>query len=138
MIAIDTNVLVRFLVADDEAQSAAATAAFAAGDRQEVPLFVSQIVLCELAWVLLRAYRQTRPAIVGVLESLIRSRGLEIEGRDEIGRAVAAFASGMGDFADYLVRERVRTAGCDSVMTFEVALLKEPGFVRPSARAISS
>jgi predicted nucleic-acid-binding protein len=103
-----------------------------------VPLLVSQIVLCELVWVLSRAYRQPRPAVAGVLESLLRSRGLEIEGRDEVGRAVAAFKSGKGDFADYLVLERSRASGCDSVMTFDAVLLKEAGFVRPSARAIGS
>jgi predicted nucleic-acid-binding protein len=138
VIAVDTNVLARFLVADDEAQAAAATAAFAAADRQRVSLFVSQIVLCELVWVLARAYRQSRPAIVGVLESLLRSRGLEVEGRDEVGRAVVAFASGKGDFADYLVRERSRAAGCESVLTFDAALLKEDGFIRPSGRVVSA
>jgi predicted nucleic-acid-binding protein len=138
MIAVDTNVLVRFLVADDETQAAAATAAFAAADRQRIPIFVSRIVLCELVWVLSRAYRQSRPAIGAVLESLLRSRGLEIEGREGVARAASSFAAGKGDFADYLIRERALAAGCTSVMTFDGALLREPAFVRPSARATAS
>ncbi|MBI2212369.1 MAG: hypothetical protein HYU52_01875 [Acidobacteria bacterium] len=68
---------------------------------------------------------------------MIRSGGLAIEGRDEVGRAVAAFAFGKGDFADYLVREQSRASGCESVMTFDATLLKEAGFVRPSTRAVA-
>ena len=130
--------LVRFLVADDQTQAAAATAAFAAADRWRIPVFVSCIVLCELVWVLSRAYRQSRSAISAVLESLLRSRGLEIEGRDGVARAGSSYSAGKSDFADYLIRERAVAAGCTSVMTFDGALLREPGFVRPSARAIAS
>ena len=36
-----------------------------------------------------------------------------------------------GDFADYVIKEHARAAGCDEVATFDWALLKEPGFVAP-------
>ncbi len=136
MIAVDTNVLVRFFVADDEVQAAAATAAFESAARKRVAIFVSQIVVCELVWVLSRAYGHARSEITSLLELLLRSGGLEVEGRDEVARAVGAFAAGKGDFADYLIRERARSAGCESVMTFDTALLRDGDFVRPSARAI--
>lgn len=136
MIAVDTNVLVRFLVADDEVQAAAAAAAFEAAARRRIGVFVSQIVVCELVWVLTRAYGHDRSEIASVLEQLLRTGALEVEGRDEVVRSAGAFAAGKGDFADYLIRENARSAGCESVMTFDAALLREPGFVRPSAKAI--
>lgn len=136
MIAVDTNVLVRFLVADDELQTAAAASAFEAAARRRVAVFVSQIVMCELVWVLSRAYRHSRKEIASILDLLLRSAGLEVEGRDEVMVAANAYASGKGDFADYLIRERARRAGCESVMTFDAALLRETAFVRPSARAV--
>lgn len=137
MIAVDTNVLVRFLVADNETQAACATASFEAAARRRVTIFVSQIVVCELVWVLSIAYRRDRFEITSMLELLLRSGGLELEGRDEVTRALNAFAAGKGDFADYLIREKARSAGCESVMTFDSALLREAEFVRPSAKAVS-
>ncbi len=136
MIAVDTNVLVRFLVADDEVRAAAATAAFEAAGRKRIGIYVSQIVVCELVWVLARAYRHGRAEIASVLENLLRSGGVEVEGRDEVVRAANSFAAGKADFADYLIREKARSAGCASVLTFDAALLREPEFVRPSAKAV--
>jgi predicted nucleic-acid-binding protein len=44
---------------------------------------------------------------------------------------VEAFAAGRGDFADYVMRESARAAGCHEVATFDRALLREPGFIAP-------
>ena len=52
-IAVDTNVLVRYLTWDDEAQAEAAARVIESGE----VVAISVIVLCELAWVLRRAYR---------------------------------------------------------------------------------
>ena len=57
MIALDTNVLVRYLTWDDEEQASEAANAIETADG----LFVPTIVLCELVWVLKRAYRYTGP-----------------------------------------------------------------------------
>jgi predicted nucleic-acid-binding protein len=132
VIALDTNVLVRFLVEDDERQSAEAAAlverAISVGDA----LFVSDIVLCETVWVLSGSYRIARAEIGATLRDLLRARHLAFESTDVLARALDAFVRGKGDFADYLIRERARVAGCDTVATFDRALLREPGFSHPS------
>jgi predicted nucleic-acid-binding protein len=46
-------------------------------------------------------------------------------------RAVEAFASGRGDFADYVICEQARGAGAESVATFDKTLLSEGGFAEP-------
>lgn len=69
MIALDTNVLVRYVVEDDAAQTAAAVAMIERAVERDEPLFVPQIVLCELVWVLSHAYRFNREEVVGVLLS---------------------------------------------------------------------
>lgn len=56
MIALDTNLLVRFLVEDDKAQSAKAARLVESAVARNQTLFVSDIVLCETVWVLLSAY----------------------------------------------------------------------------------
>lgn len=133
MIAVDTNVLVRYLTGDDPKQSAEA-ARFIDGvvERSEM-LFVSQIVLCEIVWVLSFAYQVRRAEIAAILNQLRRATHLCIESPDEVQRATDSFERGKGDFADYLVAERAAAHGCPVVVTFDRALLADARFMRPSA-----
>ena len=128
MIALDTNVLVRFLVEDDEAQSRKATRLIEEAQERDETLFISDIVMCETVWVLSTSYRFARSEIAGVLGDLLRGRGVVFPSSDSLARALQAYVAGKGDFADYLIREHARTAGADTVATFDCALLKEKGF----------
>ncbi|HLF92254.1 MAG TPA: PIN domain-containing protein, partial [Planctomycetota bacterium] len=76
MTALDTNVLVRFLVEDDPKQSARAAALVKRAVRDQDPLFLSQIVVCETVWVLETAYEFDRGRIAQVLVELLRARHL--------------------------------------------------------------
>lgn len=135
MIALDTNVLLRLLAEDADEQATRQRVraarlidvAEAAGDR----LFVADVVLCEVVWMLGRTYRASRASIRETVAALLQTRHLAFEAPDGIGRALAAFGGGTGDFADYLIRERAREAGCTGVATFDRALLREDGFVAP-------
>jgi predicted nucleic-acid-binding protein len=131
MLALDTNVLVRFLVEDDEIQSAKVAKLIAQAREREEPLFVSSIVLCECVWVLTRSYRFGRNEVVDVLQQLLRARDLAVAFADTLSRAVTAYAKGKGDFADYVIREEAILHGCEGVITFDRALLKEPHFTSP-------
>jgi predicted nucleic-acid-binding protein len=128
VIALDTNVLVRFLVEDDVEQTARARDLLQRAIDEQTACFVPDIVLCELVWVLSSAYRISRVEIARHLGTLLRSRNLIFRSTDQIARALAAFRDGRGDFADYLIREDSRTAGCEGVATFDKALLGEEGF----------
>lgn len=131
MIAVDTNVLVRFLVGDDARQSAAAAALVERAVRSGEALYVSGIVLCETVWVLTVSYRVPRLDVVKTLQSLLRARHLMFDSPDRVARAIDGFAAGRGDFADYLMREDAVAAGCSGVATFDRELLREEGFQRP-------
>ena len=124
MIGLDTNVLARYLVEDDSEQCRRATAlvdqALAEGDR----LFVPQIVLCELVWVLDSAYGYPRQEIVSVLRDLLRTRQLVIEDLDSTRKALDRYAAKGRDLADFLIVERCRRAGCERVASFDGGLGK--------------
>lgn len=128
MIALDTNVLIRFLVEDDAEQTERATRLLSRADERGEPCFVSDVVVCETVWVLQRSYRLGKSEIVEILDRLLRARQLCFDSTDRLADALAAFAQGRGDFADYLIREQAREAGFDSVATFDGALLSEAGF----------
>jgi len=131
MIALDTNVLIRFLVEDDEAQSRHATKLIEGAVARDEQLFVSDIVMCETVWVLSSAYRFSRAEIVDALSQLLRARSVVFSSADNIARALDAYRKGRGDFADFLIREHARSAGAETVATFDGALIKESGFSKP-------
>ena len=96
MIAVDTNVVVRFLVEDDVAQTDRAEAILRSG-----AVLVLKTVLLEAEWVLRSAYRLDRAAIGEGLRQLIGLPGIEVEDGAAVARAFAWFDQGL-DFADAL------------------------------------
>ncbi|OGQ83796.1 MAG: hypothetical protein A2289_24275 [Deltaproteobacteria bacterium RIFOXYA12_FULL_58_15] len=131
MIAVDTNILVRFLVNDDHKQARRAKALVDRLDDAEARAFVSDIVLCEIVWVLGSCYGFDRVQIALALKKLVGARQLRFDANDQILRAISAYESSKGDFADYLIREHATAAGCDSIVTFDKSLHGDSGFVSP-------
>ena len=96
MIAVDTNLIVRFLVRDDPAQAARARALI---DAQ--PILVLKTVLLEAEWALRKSYGFDRTAAAEGLRRLIGLPGVEVEDRAAVARAFAWFDQGL-DLADAL------------------------------------
>jgi predicted nucleic-acid-binding protein len=128
MRALDTNVLVRYLVADEPRQLAAAERVIEESRESQDPLFLSAIVLCELAWVLARTYGQTKPAIVEDLELILDREQFEIEHHALVRRSLESYRHGKGSFSDYLIGEIGQHAGCRDTVTFDRALRGAAGF----------
>lgn len=131
MIALDTNVILRYLLRDDPKQAKKAKALVDRLDQDEERAYVSDVVLCEVVWVLKSAYGFGRDQIGAVLRQLIAARQLTFDSTDRLLRAIRAFETGKGEFADYVIREHGRDAGCEAVRTFDKALLGEDMFVAP-------
>lgn len=128
MIALDTNVLVRLVLYDDETQARAAERLVVRARREQTELFLADVVLCELVWVLTRRAGLSREEIATALDQLLRTELMVVADTGITERTLAAYRSGKGDFADYLVREQARAAGANEVATFDRALKGETGF----------
>lgn len=131
MIALDTNILMRFLVEDDREQTARARSLLQRAVDADATCYVSDIVLCELVWVLERSYKLKREEIGGALSRLLRARHLRYSSSEQLHRSLEAYMSKQGGFADFLIREHARAAGCEAVATFDGDLLEEKGFIAP-------
>ena len=118
MIALDTNVLVRFLVQDDPFQAQLATQVIEqlTDDAQG---FVSREVLIELVWVLERAYRLGRPEIAVALDGLLSATELNIEGSDEVAPALELYRNDGFGFADLMIAAAARRAGASELVTLD-------------------
>ncbi len=103
MIGLDTNVLVRYIVRDDEKQSKAATRLIESKCTPDDPGLVNSIVLCELAWVLTRGYRYPRETVGRVLRRVLSVQELHVEDSELAWQAVRLFEQGKADFADCLI-----------------------------------
>lgn len=118
MIALDTNVLVRFLVQDDPEQARIATTLM---DQltDAAPGFVGREVLLELVWVLERAYGYPRADIAAVLDGLLASIELVIEAADTVGMAVDRYRNEGFGFADLMIAAAARRAEATELVTFD-------------------
>jgi predicted nucleic-acid-binding protein len=125
VIAVDTNVVVRYLVEDDVAQT----------DRAEVVLrsgavLMPKTVILETEWVLRVRYQLNRAAIASGLRRLLGLPGVTVEDPGAVARALELFDQGF-DFADALHVASSRPAG--AFATFDHALRRRawraPGLV---------
>jgi predicted nucleic-acid-binding protein len=128
MRALDTNVLVRYLVADDARQLAAADRIIDECRRDGEAIFLAAPVLCELVWVLERCYQQSKAEVLAILDSVLGSPYFRMEHGDLVRQSVNAYREGKGNFPDYLIGEISRHAGCRDVVTFDRDLRGAPGF----------
>jgi predicted nucleic-acid-binding protein len=127
--ALDTNVLVRLVARDDEAQRAAARAVMAAGE-----VLVLPTVLMEAEWVLRSRYRLPRADIVEGLSTLCAQQGVTVASAEAVAKALSAYAE-RGDFADHLHLALAAGQGATAFTTFD-RNLAGPAGVGPAVEVI--
>lgn len=118
LLGLDTNVIVRTLVADDPQQMAAAKE-FAKGLGREYIAFVTLISLLELDWALRSRYGFKKKEVVLAIGKLLRTRGLVIESHALVVAALRQVENTNVDFADALIAGRSLEEGCKSIKTFD-------------------
>jgi len=118
VIALDTNVLVRFLVQDDPLQAQLATD-IVEQLTDDAPGFLSREVLIELVWVLERAYGFGRAEIAIAIGDLLSATELEIECADEVAPALELYRNDGFGFADLMIAAAARRVGAVELVTFD-------------------
>ena len=114
MRAVDTNILVRFLTADDPKQARTAKRVMEAGD-----IFIGVTVILETEWVLRAGYGFTPNVIATGLRGIGGLPGITIEEPAEVAQALDWMVEGM-DFADAL--HLTRSNHCNAFVTFDKKL----------------
>ena len=119
MKAIDTNVLVRFLVNDDEHQGELVYERFRDAEVNSEVLFIPLLVILETIWVLESAYEATRKEIVGSFSDLMQMPIFEFEALAAVQGMVISAKMSSTDLTDILIGQSARVSGCASVLTFD-------------------
>jgi predicted nucleic-acid-binding protein len=115
---LDTNVLLRLLVADDPGQVARARAWLRAQPQDE-RFLINRIVLCELVWTLRRAYRYERDQIADVIDRVLKSYVVVVEDEHSVEFALYLYRTSSADFADCLLGVTNGFLGCTRTATFD-------------------
>lgn len=119
MPALDTNVLVRYLVRDDETQFALAQRLIAQCVATGQALFVPVTVVLELDWVLRSRYARTKPELLHILAHLFSAAELQFESERALEVALQLFREGAADFADGVHVAPAAQAGEQPLWTFD-------------------
>lgn len=125
MRAVDTNVLVRLVMRDDEKQVLSAEAFVARG------AWASHLVLAELTWVLNVAYDLEHVDIATAIDMLLNHENLTLQDADVVMAALDHYRrKPVLGFSDCLVLEIARKAGHMPLGTFDRNLSKLEGSTR--------
>lgn len=114
MNGLDTNVLIRYLVADDVAQAAKAKRYIESGSS-----YVNCIVLSEVVWVLESAYGYDKEAVINTMERLLSTHEVEVEDADVALAALQDYRRSTAGFTDCLIGHRNAAHGCIETGSFD-------------------
>jgi predicted nucleic-acid-binding protein len=127
MPALDTNVLVRYIVQDDARQLAAARRLISRCVAEGSTLFVPVTVLLELEWVLRSSFEFGKDDVLLALSSLFSAADLSFESERALEVALQLFRKGSADFSDCLHAALATQAGEQPLWTFDKAAAKVNG-----------
>lgn len=116
MIAVDTNIVVRYLTGDHPRQSNTARVLIGGND-----IFVSRTVMLECEWVLRSVYEYSPREVCEALRAFAGLPGVSVEDLGMVVQALDLAGKGV-DFADAL--HLAAAGGCSSFATFDQVFVK--------------
>ena len=127
MPAVDTNVLVRWLIDDDERQSSLAQSLLESAQARQTALFVPSTVTLEVEWVLRSRYRLDKAHILAAFNSLLETQEIDFQDEAALERALHHYRSGAAEFADCMHSGICAAAGRSPLLTFDKVAARLPG-----------
>ena len=102
-IIVDANVILRYLLKDNEKFYKEAEALFNDTFSGKKRIWIMHSVIAEVVYVLLKLYKVTRKEIAEVLTELMKIKGVKIQDKEILFRAFKIFKSKNLDFVDCLL-----------------------------------
>jgi len=127
MIGLDSNIILRAITGDDPMQSPLARR-FLSTLTNETPGVLNPVALVEIAWTLRTRHKFRKHDVLGRIEDLMRSSAYHIVDRNAVTQALEISLEHSIEFADALIGELNRDAGCATTMTFDHGASRTPSF----------
>jgi predicted nucleic-acid-binding protein len=132
VIGIDTNILLRWLIAPDEWDIGSSKAEADLVEKtilaDGAEFFVNPIVIAETTWILEQKLKVERTAVCEVIDRLLYSANITVGGANAVNAARQIYAASNIEFADCLISSFNREAGCDHTLTFDKKASRQTGF----------
>jgi predicted nucleic-acid-binding protein len=119
LIIIDTNVLLRHFLQDDEVQSTQADTLIEAAETGDIKLMISPWVFAELIWVLRSVYGKQKTDIVKIINQILASPGVVLIGKRLTLEAFRWYAETNVDFDDAIIAIVAKTKGIKNFFSFD-------------------
>lgn len=118
MIGIDTNILVRYLTEDDEIQSSKAVNLIEKYAGINGSIFINNIIICQLVWVLERGYKYSKDQVIKALKSVLTTKEFSFEDHQILWISSTQYSDSSADFSDILIGHLNSKNGCNETYTF--------------------
>lgn len=140
MIAVDTNVLLRYLLGDNQIQAAKAEKLINGKDL----VLITDVVLVETIWTLKgKKYQLSKSDLVAVIQALFKEPKIRFENGQAVWMALNDYRKAktvggkLADFSDALIVNKAKSIASDhkielnGIYTFDTAAQKLPGTKKP-------
>ena len=128
MIGIDTNILFRYFTQDNLEQAQIVEQLIDSYATSFNSLFVNNIVMCELVWVLERGYKYSKEEVSKVIKQMLSTEEFAFENQELLWLALSQYNQNKLDFSDALIGELNKKFGCSETLTFDRAAIKANNF----------
>lgn len=116
---IDTSIILRLLVKDDEAKRSACENLLKEAKRKGITLYLLPVAILETVWVLEKVYKYNRKAIREVMEAILNTPELKIEMENVFRNALEAYETKNVKFADAVMGYWGLDRGFTTVYTYD-------------------
>jgi predicted nucleic acid-binding protein len=115
---IDSNVLLRLFVKDDEEQTRRAFALVERASSGEIELVTGPPVFFELAWTLGKVYRLSQSRVLEALDAILAHPGLETTDFELAKSAVDLALAANMSFPDSYIVKLAQASGANGIASF--------------------
>jgi predicted nucleic-acid-binding protein len=127
MAAVDTNVLIRYIIQDEDSQFATVMKLLDECAHEGRPLFVPITVALELEWVLRSNFQVAKPDFISTLSQLLAATELSFQSEPALEVALARYRDSSADFSDCVHVALAAQAGEEPLWTFDKKAAKVDG-----------
>lgn len=133
MIAVDTNLVVRLFVDDEQSREQALLVRDFL--RYHDCIYIGQIVQIELVWVLESCYHFDKETIIKILQIMYERNDFALQNPQQFHQALQYFKTGNADFSDYLIVADSQKNGLQ-FFTFDKKLSKAEAAIRLTQQVV--
>lgn len=128
MIAIDTNILIRYITQDHPKQAKLAEELLEKHCSPINPGWINLLVVAETFWVLERTFKIPKVQLLEIFKDILTTEEFSVEDSEIVYEALKDYEKRTADFIDYIIARRNLAGGYKITYTFDKKAARHPGF----------